>query len=120
VTRRSTLRALDVKDRIGKIRSMLVGLTFDDLSRDEIRRAAFERYLEIVCEASRHLPDEWKTGFGPDVPWPKMVGLVNLLRHAYHRSNLEVLWSIYSDDLDVLEAAIDRMLAAYPDDEDDD
>lgn len=39
--------------------------------------------------------------------------LGNHLRHAYHRTDIGALWSIYEDDLDPLEAAVDAMLAAH-------
>ena len=34
----------------------------------------------------------------------------NALRHAYHPINPVRLWSIYTDELDVLEAAVDALI----------
>lgn len=75
-------------------------------------RAAFERFLEILSEASRHVPDEWKREHGA-VPWRQVADLGNHLRHAYHRTDAEALWSIYEDDLDPLEKVVDVMLTAH-------
>ena len=41
------------------------------------------------------------------------MGLGNLLRHVYHHASVPILWAIYTNDLDPLEAAIDAMLAAH-------
>jgi uncharacterized protein with HEPN domain len=76
-------------------------------------RAAFERFLEIISEASRHIPDDWKAQFGPDVPWREVATLGNVLRHIYQRVELTSLWRIYSKDLATLEAAVDAMLARH-------
>ena len=69
--------------------------------------------LLIISEASRHLPDAWKSQFGPTIDWRQIADLGNRLRHGYHRNEATILWSIYLNDLDPLEAAIDRMLAAH-------
>jgi uncharacterized protein with HEPN domain len=45
-----------------------------------------------------------------------VANLGNVLRHAYEQVNVDVLWSIYTDDLDPLEAAIDAILAAHGND----
>lgn len=55
-----------------------------------------------------------KDQHGADIPWQKISGLGNVLRHAYQRSNLRILWAVYTDDLGSLEAAIDIMLAELP------
>ena len=109
------VRALsDIKQGIAEIRLFLAGATVDELRSDRKTRLAFERLLEIVSEASRFIPEEWKAA-NPDVPWRNVSNLGNHLRHAYQKVDLKLLWSIYADDLDPLEAAIDAMLAAHPD-----
>ncbi len=80
---------------------------------DVVVRAAFERFLEIISEASRHIPDEWKLQFGSQVPWRQIAGLGNILRHAYEQASFETLWLIYQNDLEPLSVAVDAMLAAH-------
>lgn len=108
---RSIWRARDIKQCIVEIRALLSGKTFEQTRNEPVTRAAFERFLEILSEASRHIPDAWKKQHGA-VPWRQVAGLGNHLRHAYHRTDAQALWSIYEDDLDVLEQAVDAMLAA--------
>lgn len=55
-----------------------------------------------------------KDRHGADIPWQKIAGLGNILRHTYQHSNLRILWAVYTDDLDSLDAAIDAMLAEAP------
>ena len=110
---RSIFRVRDIKQSILAIRSLLAGKTFDEMYNDAVIRAAFERFLEILSEASRSVPETWKTELGPNIPWRQVGDLGNTLRHAYHRTDSRLLWSVYENDLGPLEQAIDRMLAAH-------
>jgi uncharacterized protein with HEPN domain len=49
----------------------------------------------------------------PQIPWRQVADLGNFLRHGYDKVNLDVLWSIYENDLDVLEHAIDTLLERH-------
>jgi len=53
-------------------------------------------------EASRHLPDELKARHSR-IPWPKVAGIGNVLRHDYQRIAPDVLWKLVLDDLPDLE-----------------
>jgi uncharacterized protein with HEPN domain len=102
-----------MKQSITSIRELLGDRGFDEVYDDRMRRAAFERFLEILSEASRSVPNEWKQQFGPTLPWRQIADLGNALRHAYHRTDSRLLWSIYQNDLGPLEAAVDAMLVAH-------
>ena len=89
--------------------SSLDGKNFDALQADKVARAAFERYLEVLSEASRHVPDEWKNEL-PEIPWRQVADLGNHVRHAYHRIDQQALWNIYANELDTLETVVDRLV----------
>jgi uncharacterized protein with HEPN domain len=108
---RTRFRMLDVIDAIDQTHSLLEDKTFDDLLNDRVLRAAFERFIEILSEASRHIPDALKAE-ASSVEWPKVAAIGNHLRHAYHRVDAEVLWNIYATgELAVLREAVSRFLA---------
>lgn len=90
------------------------GQGYPDLEGNPVVQAAFERYLEIISEASRHVPEEWKSRYGKDVPWRSIADFGNVLRHVYDKVDVKALWDAYEVDLDPLEAAIDAILAAHP------
>ena len=106
-------RLEDIKNGIGQIRRLLAGKTVDEVRADSVAWAAFERFLEILSEASRHIPDGWKAE-QPQIAWRQVADLGNRLRHVYRDVNPEALWNIYLNDLDPLEAAVDAMLTAHP------
>ncbi len=96
----------------GDIQRLVAGKTLEDVRQDEVAWAAFERFLEVISEASRHIPDDWKAE-QPQIPWRQVADLGNRLRHVYSDVNPQALWAIHLNDLDPLEAAIDAMLAAH-------
>ena len=53
-------RLLDILEAIAEIDEMLAGLRLEQFTADKMRRMATERYLEVVCEAARKLPDNIK------------------------------------------------------------
>jgi uncharacterized protein with HEPN domain len=110
---RPLVRLRHIKDSIGDIRDLLEGRSEAEIAQDKSSRLALERLFEIISEASRHIPQEWRASLGSNVPWSKIAGVGNILRHAYDRVELGVLWAVYENDLDPLEAAIDAMIEAH-------
>lgn len=113
MTERVFFRLEDIKTSIANIRTLLHGKNFEETSGDPATRAALERFLEIISEASRHIPVEWKEREGQHIPWRQIADIGNVLRHAYHQTDLGVLWSVYTKNLAPLETAVDAMLAAH-------
>ncbi|HXY57184.1 MAG TPA: HepT-like ribonuclease domain-containing protein [Methylocystis sp.] len=99
---RHILRAID------DVRALLAGRTLETLEQDGVARAALERYIEIISEASRHIPENLKSRY-PLIPWLDIAGIGNHIRHAYDSVDLEILWNIYLYELDALEAAVEAL-----------
>lgn len=75
-----------------------------------MRRLAIERLLEIVCEASRRLPDNPKDR-NVDIDWRKMIDFGNVLRHAYHATRVDIVWDIARIDVPTLKVFANRKIA---------
>jgi uncharacterized protein with HEPN domain len=61
-----------------------------------------QRGIEIISEASRHLPAPIKARY-PALPWRKIAGVGNVLRHQYRQGSAPLLWEIVHDLLAPLE-----------------
>ena len=83
----------------------------DVFENDWRRRWLVERGVEIISEASRRLPDILKARH-PDIPWPKVAGIGNGLRHDYESIAPQVMWALVRDDLPPLEKVCRDELAA--------
>ena len=87
---RTNFRLKDIVDAIDQIHALLKSKSYQDLVTDKIVKAAFERFLEILSEASRHIPEGMKAN-RPDIPWRRISDIGNHLRHAYDRVDSEIL-----------------------------
>jgi len=103
-------RLRDILEAITEIEGMLAGSSLDLFTADKMRRMATERYLEVVCEATRRLTDEVKRD-APDIEWQKMIDFGNVLRHAYHATRADIVWDIIRNDLPALKSFVNRKLA---------
>jgi uncharacterized protein with HEPN domain len=73
-----------------------------------IVRHGVQRGIEIISEASRHLPPDL-TERHPDVDWREIRGIGNILRHAYFQISDQLIWKIVQVDLPPLLVAIRTM-----------
>jgi uncharacterized protein with HEPN domain len=104
-------RLRDIVEAIAEIDEMLAGCRLEQFIADKIRRMATERYLEIVCEAARKLPDDIKRD-ERDIDWRKMNDFGNRLRHAYHETDVAVVWDIIQNHLPQLNSFVKRRIQA--------
>lgn len=79
----------------------------DQFVAEKTTRLTVERLLEIVCEASRFIPDDMKRA-EPEIDWRKMIEFGNLLRHAYHMTKAEIVWEIVQIYLPALKSCAER------------
>jgi uncharacterized protein with HEPN domain len=96
------LRLTDIVEAIELIKAEMAEVTLAAFEADRRKRWLVERGIEIISEASRHLGDELKARH-PDIAWPKMAGIGNILRHEYHRIAHDVLWHVVRNNLPALE-----------------
>jgi len=97
-------RLTDIVEAINRIRGVMAGVTLEAFESDWQKRWIVERGVEIISEASRRLPDSLKARH-PEIPWTKVAGIGNVLRHEYERIAASVLWSVAHGDLLPLEKA---------------
>ena len=104
------IRILDILEAIDLVRCELAGVTLAAFEADRRKRWIVERGIEIVPEASRRLPDALKERH-PLIPWNKVAGIGNILRHDYERVAHDILWRVVHDELPLLEAVCRAELA---------
>jgi uncharacterized protein with HEPN domain len=104
-------RLLDIVEAIERIRAILSIATLEAFEGSWEKRWLVERGAEILSEASRHLPDELKERH-PEIPWRKVAGIGNVIRHSYERIAADVLWKLALEDLPALERVCRAELAA--------
>jgi uncharacterized protein with HEPN domain len=102
-------RLLDIADCIAKIERFLAGQSYEVFRTNALIHDAVVRNLEIISEASRHVPEEVKAK-EPGIPWREIRDFGNVLRHTYEGVNDPILWKTIQNDLPALSAAVHRLL----------
>jgi uncharacterized protein with HEPN domain len=69
------------------------GLSFDEFVASDTLRRAFVRSLEIVGEAAKKVPDEFRAQH-PDVEWRAMAGMRDRLIHDYFGVDYDLVWDV--------------------------
>ena len=98
---------------IMRIHDVVAELELPSFEADWQRQWLVERGLEIISEASRRISEDLKARH-PSIPWPKVAGIGNVLRHEYQRVAPAILWAVSRNDLAALEAACRVELNADP------
>jgi uncharacterized protein with HEPN domain len=103
-------RLTDIVEAIEHIRSEMTDVSLEAFEADWRKRWLIERGVEIISEASRHLTAELKARH-PTIPWQKVAGIGNVLRHEYGSIAAPIMWKLVHDDLLPLENACREELA---------
>ena len=97
-----------ISTAISNIRKITKGQTKKSFAGDLVVRLAVERLLEVISEASRHIPIEAKSK-EPAIHWRELADLGNRLRHVYHETDAGLLWAMIENDLELLSVFVERI-----------
>ena len=76
--------------------------------KDEKTIDSVIRNLEIIGEAARSIPDDFKVQH-PDIPWDEMIGMRNKVIHEYFGVDHEIVWKTVTDDLPTLKKMLEYL-----------
>lgn len=91
--------------------SFTTDMSLADFRNDEKTQYAVIRCLEIIGEAAKRIPEEFRQGH-PDIPWRSMAGMRDRLIHGYDVVDSEIVWVTVRDTI----PAILQMIAQLSDD----
>jgi len=77
--------------------------------RDTMIQDAVIRNFEVIGEAIKRLPDEYRALY-PEIPWRLMAGFRDVLIHGYEGVDLAGVWSAASRDLPAVEQSLSQFL----------
>lgn len=95
----------DVLLAIEKVGRFTAGMDQQTFFSDEKTIDAVARNLEIIGEAVRQLPDDFRNA-NREIPWSQIGGMRNRIVHEYFGLDLEIIWQVIQHDLPELEALI--------------
>ncbi|MBV6655133.1 MAG: DUF86 domain-containing protein [Mameliella sp.] len=81
----------------------------DDLLDDETLKRAVVRSLEIIGEATKKIPADFKAKW-PVISWRNMAGMRDKLIHDYMGVNYSIVWDVVKNIVPVLREQIEEII----------
>jgi len=95
----------EMLDSISKIQSYTKGMDAKGFESDFRAQDAVMRRLEIIGEASKGLLPETKAKY-PQIQWKEIVGMRDVLTHAYFGISMGRVWKVVEEDVPKLKAVL--------------
>ena len=103
----------DILEAITKIDRYTATLSEAEFKQADIVVDAVLRNLEVIGEAARNIPDNLRQQYS-HIPWQRIVGLRNVVIHAYFNVDLNIVWQIIKVNLPTVKADIVKMRDNLP------
>ena len=101
-----------IMEAIERVEKHTAGKSVADYEGNELLQGAVERWIEIISEASRSIPDDFKADH-EDISWKAIAGIGNLMRHDYENVRNDVIWDIVENRIAALKCAMRAMAAKH-------
>jgi len=76
---------------------------------DKVIVRTFVRSLEIIGEAVKHLPAEFREKY-PEIPWKDIAGIRDKLIHEYFGVDYLIVWKTIRERIPELKKFVERIL----------
>jgi uncharacterized protein with HEPN domain len=101
-------RLLDIQEAIERIERYATRGR-EAFEQDELIQIWVLYHLQIIGEAARALSPEF-TAQHPQTPWPRIVGMRNILVHNYFGVDVSIVWSVVERELPLLKQQVASIL----------
>ncbi len=87
-----------------------------EFMRERLLQAAVEHQLMILGEAAKAVSQRTRERW-PSVPWHEMARMRDVLIHHYFGTDLEIVWTVATEELDVVIAALPPIIGVLESEE---
>jgi len=99
----------DISQACKKVMVYITGMGFEEFKRDERTKDAVLRNLEVMGEAVKSLPKDFKENY-KEVKWKAIAGMRDKLIHEYFGVSPDIIWQTLKNDIPQLELQIKNIL----------
>ena len=90
---RDLVKCEDMRIYAERARKFLGSRSFEEFQNDQLVQEAIIRCVEVIGEAARSVSEETQNR-SPDIPWPLITGMRNILAHEYGTVDLEEVYDV--------------------------
>lgn len=98
-----------IRDEIDYLGQYILPLGEDQFMRDESLKRAAVRSLEIIGEAIKQIPEDFRQQY-PAIDWKSYAGLRDKLVHHYFGVDYQIVWDIVKNEMPALRQKILELL----------
>lgn len=98
-----------IADECTYLLSISKGLSKDSFLDDETLKRAVVRSLEIIGEATKKIPADFKVKWS-SIQWKNMAGMRDRLIHDYIGVNYSIVWDVLVNKIPALNSQIQHVL----------
>lgn len=98
-----------IRDELDYIISTSQNLTQGEFSRTETLKRAFTRSIEIIGEAVKNLPSDFRKQHS-NIDWKSLAGMRDRLIHGYFGVDYEIVWDVVKNEAPKLKEEIKELL----------
>ena len=100
-----------IRDECKYLLGILESIEYESFINDETLKRSFVRSLEIIGEASRNVPEDFRKKH-PEVEWKSMAGMRDILIHSYFGVDYLIVWDVVSTHVPELLTQIEAILGS--------
>ena len=98
-----------IKDECSYLIAVSHNLEFNVFLEDETLKRAIVRSLEIIGEATKKIPADFKVKWS-NIQWKNMAGMRDRLIHDYIGVNYNIVWDVVTNKIPSISVQINQIL----------
>ena len=91
------------------VQAIPAAITFENFYNDEEKKRAVVRSLEIIGEATKNIPIDFKLKW-PIIEWKQMSGMRDRLIHDYFGVDYYIVWDVVRNKIPALKESIEAIV----------
>ena len=111
MSRNLELYLSDIIKSIHKIKRYTEGITYEELTTNDLIFDAVILNLQIIGEAAKNVPQDIRD-LHSQIEWRKIAGLRDIIAHAYFTIDKQIVWDIIQNKLTDLETGVRGILSS--------